>query len=79
MVRNGDEILFDGPNRKLELLVSPEELAARAANWHKAPPPQKYSRGYYRLYVEHVMQADRGCDLDFLTGSSGSIVDRESH
>ncbi|SRR6266404_3697305 len=39
----------------------------------------KYSRGYYRLYVEHVMQADRGCDLDFLIGSSGSTVDRESH
>ena len=79
MVRNGDEILFDGPNRKLELLVPAEELAARTANWQKAPPPQKYSRGYYRLYVEHVMQADRGCDLDFLTGGSGSIVDRESH
>ena len=79
MVRNGDEILFDGPNRRLELLVAPEELAARSASWKKAPPPQKYSRGYYRLYVEHVMQADRGCDLDFLTGSSGSIVDRESH
>ena len=42
-------------------------------------PAPKYSRGYYRLYVEHVMQADRGCDLDFLIGSSGSIVDRESH
>jgi hypothetical protein len=39
----------------------------------------QYSRGYYRLYVEHVMQADRGCDLDFLSGSSGSTVDRESH
>jgi dehydratase ilvD1 len=79
MVRDGDEILFDGPNRRLELLVAPEELAARTAGWKKAPPPQKYSRGYYRLYIEHVMQADRGCDLDFLTGSSGSVVDRESH
>jgi dehydratase ilvD1 len=79
MVRDGDEILFDGPNRRLELLVSPEELAARAANWRQRQLPPKYSRGYYRLYVEHVMQADRGCDLDFLTGSSGSTVDRESH
>jgi dehydratase ilvD1 len=79
LVRDGDEILFDGPNRLLELLVSPEELAARAASWQQRQLPSKYSRGYYRLYVEHVMQADRGCDLDFLTGSSGSTVDRESH
>jgi dihydroxy-acid dehydratase len=79
MVRDGDEILFDGPNRRLELLVSPEELAARSASWRQRQLPPKYSRGYYRLYVEHVMQADRGCDLDFLTGSSGSTVDRESH
>jgi dihydroxy-acid dehydratase len=79
MVRDGDEIQFDGPNRRLELLISAEELAARTAAWKKNPPPPKYSRGYYRLYVEHVMQADLGCDLDFLTGSSGSIVERESH
>jgi dihydroxy-acid dehydratase len=79
MVRDGDEIQFDGPNRRLELLISAEELAARTEAWKKNPPPLKYSRGYYRLYVEHVMQADRGCDLDFLTGSSGSIVERESH
>jgi dehydratase ilvD1 len=79
LVKDGDEILFDGPDRRLELLVAPEELAARAANWRQRQLPPKYSRGYYRLYVEHVLQADRGCDLDFLTGSSGSIVDRESH
>ena len=79
LVKDGDEILFDGPNRRLELLVAPEELVARAANWRQRQLPPKYSRGYYRLYVEHVLQADRGCDLDFLTGSSGSIVDRESH
>ncbi len=79
MVRNGDEILFDGPNRRLELVVSPEELAARAAAWKQSRPPRKYSRGYYRLYIEHVMQADHGCDLDFLTGASGSTVERESH
>jgi dehydratase ilvD1 len=79
MVQNGDEILFDGPTRRLDLLISPEELAARTAAWTAKRPPLKYSRGYYRLYVEHVMQADRGCDLDFLTGASGSVVDRESH
>jgi dehydratase ilvD1 len=79
MVQNGDEILFDGPTRRLDLLISPEELAARTEAWKAKRPPLKYSRGYYRLYVEHVMQADRGCDLDFLTGASGSVVDRESH
>jgi dihydroxy-acid dehydratase len=79
MVKNGDEILFDGPTRRLDLLISPEELAARTEAWKAKRPPLKYSRGYYRLYVEHVMQADRGCDLDFLTGASGSVVDRESH
>ena len=79
MVQNGDEILFDGPTRRLDLLISPEELAARTEAWKTKRPPAKYSRGYYRLYVEHVMQADQGCDLDFLTGASGSVVDRESH
>jgi dihydroxy-acid dehydratase len=79
LVQDGDEILFDGPNRRLELVVSPEVLAARADLWKRSQPPQKYSRGYYRLYVDHVLQADRGCDLDFLIGASGSTVDRESH
>jgi dihydroxy-acid dehydratase len=79
LVRNGDEIVFDGPNRRLDLKISPEEFAARSAAWQQQQPPQKYSRGYYRLYIEHVMQADRGCDLDFLVGASGSVVERESH
>jgi dihydroxyacid dehydratase/phosphogluconate dehydratase len=79
MVRDGDEISLDGPNRRLELLISPDELAARTEAWKQAPPPPKYSRGYYQLYVQHVMQADQGCDLDFLVGASGSVVDRESH
>jgi dihydroxy-acid dehydratase len=79
LVRNGDEIVFDGPNRRLDLKISPEEFAARSAAWQQQRPPQKYSRGYYRLYIEHVMQADRGCDLDFLVGASGSVVERESH
>jgi dihydroxy-acid dehydratase len=79
MVRTGDEIVFDGPSRRLDLAVGDEELATRAAVWKQDRPPRKYSRGYYQLYIEHVMQADRGCDLDFLTGSSGSAVERESH
>jgi dihydroxy-acid dehydratase len=78
-VRDGDEIIFDGPKRKLELLVTAEQLALRAEAWQKNRSPPKYSRGYYSLYVQHVLQADRGCDLDFLTGASGSSVERESH
>jgi dehydratase ilvD1 len=79
MVRDGDEIVLDGPNRRLELLISADELAARVEKWKHGPSAPKYSRGYYKLYVEHVMQADQGCDLDFLVGASGSVVDRESH
>jgi dihydroxy-acid dehydratase len=79
LVQDGDEILFDGANRRLELLVCADELAARAALWHRRQAPPTYTRGYYRLYIDHVMQADRGCDLDFLAGSSGSTVERESH
>jgi dehydratase ilvD1 len=79
IVRDGDEILLDGPNRRLELLIPPDELAARIDAWKREPPAPKYSRGYYQLYVQHVMQADQGCDLDFLVGASGSVVDRESH
>jgi dihydroxy-acid dehydratase len=47
--------------------------------WAQSHAPSKYTRGYYKLYVQHVTQADQGCDLDFLTGASGSVVDRESH
>jgi len=79
LVQEGDEILFDGPKRQLELLVTDEELALRAQAWRKHRPVPKYSRGYYSLYVQHVLQADKGCDLDFLTGASGSTVERESH
>src|SRR3984893_11472675 len=79
LVQNGDEILFDGPKRQLELLVTEEELALRAESWRKRRPVPKYSRGYYSLYIQHVLQADQGCDLDFLRGASGSTVERESH
>jgi dehydratase ilvD1 len=79
VVRDGDEILFDGPNRKLELLISDAELAERLAAWKRSHAQSPHRRGYYRLYVEHVTQADQGCDLDFLVGASGSVVERESH
>ncbi len=79
IVQSGDEIDFDGPGRKLSILRSDAEIEARLAAWRRSRPPQRFKRGYYRLYVDHVLQADRGCDLDFLVGKSGSTVDRESH
>ena len=79
LVENGDIIEFDGPARTLNMLVSDEELARRRAGLPASEATRKYPRGYYRLYIDHVMQADQGADLDFLVGGSGSIVERESH
>ncbi len=77
LVQNGDLISCDVPSRKIELLVSDEELAQRKANWK--PLDLGYKRGYAKLYIEHVNQAHEGADLDFLEGGSGNIVNRESH
>ena len=63
-VRTGDRIRLDVPGRKLELLVSADELAARMADL--PPPPPVPERGYARLYDQHVTQADDGLDFDFL-------------
>ncbi len=65
LVQTGDEILLDVPDRKLELLVDAAELARRTAQF-KAPAPH-YQRGYGRLFLDHVTQADLGCDFDFLS------------
>lgn len=78
-VRTGDEILLDGPNRRLDLLIDEAELAARLAALAHRPDAANAERGYKALYVAHVLQADQGCDLDFLVGGSGSVVTRESH
>ncbi|MFO1439439.1 MAG: L-arabinonate dehydratase [Verrucomicrobiaceae bacterium] len=64
LVKNGDLIELDVPNRKLHLHVSDEELEKRRAAWK--PAPQRYHRGYAKLFVEHVTQADQGADFDFL-------------
>jgi dihydroxy-acid dehydratase len=77
LVRNGDFIELDVEARKLHLDVSEQELAKRRAEW-KAPE-QTYNRGYYKLYIDHVLQADQGVDFDFLVGKSGTVVTRESH
>lgn len=79
VVRSGDEIVFDGPSRALTLEIGPEELESRLAAWRANRPAPTYTRGYAKLYVDHVLQADQGADLDFLVGSSGSVVTRESH
>lgn len=76
---NGDEIVFDGPNRTLDLLVDEAELARRRVAWEATRAVSPYSRGWYRLYIDTVLQADQGCDLDFLVGKSSSVVTRESH
>jgi dihydroxy-acid dehydratase len=75
-VQNGDMIELDVENRRLHLDVSDDELARRRAAWTPPDPPK---RGWYRLYVDHVLQANEGADLDFLVGASGSVVTRESH
>jgi dihydroxy-acid dehydratase len=77
LVKNGDLIELDVPGRRLNLDVSNEELAKRRAAW-KAPEPSMKG-GYQGLYVDHVLQANTGADLDFLVGCRGSTVLRESH
>ncbi|MDQ4076510.1 MAG: dihydroxy-acid dehydratase [Chloroflexota bacterium] len=67
LVRDGDEIELDVPNRRLHLNVTTEELGRRRSEWRR--PPVIYTRGYGRLYQEHVTQAPLGCDFDFLRGS----------
>ncbi len=77
LVQNGDIIELDVPKRLLHLHVSDEELTRRQAQW-KAPEPAMGS-GYYKLYIDHVLQADEGADLDFLVGKRGAAVPRDNH
>jgi dihydroxy-acid dehydratase len=77
LVRTGDWIELDVPARTLHLDVSEEELAKRRADWQPTTAPT--DRGWARLYVDHVTQANQGCDLDFLVGRTGSAVGRQSH
>ncbi len=64
LVRTGDLIELDVPNRRLDLLVPEDELNARRGLWE--PPAPAYTRGYGKLFLEHVLQAHQGCDFDFL-------------
>jgi dihydroxy-acid dehydratase len=76
-VQNGDMIELDVPNRSLHLDISDEELERRKAGWSGFETT--YKRGYTKIYVEHVNQANEGADLDFLVGKSGTPLLRESH
>ena len=77
VVRNGDLIELDVPKRRIHLHVSDDELARRLADWRAPPPP--LASGYWKLYVDHVLQADEGVDLDFLVGKRGAFVPRDNH
>jgi dihydroxy-acid dehydratase len=76
LVKTGDMIELDVPARRLHLDVSEAELARRRASWTPAPAP---TRGWYKLYTDHVQQAHLGADLDILVGGSGTDVPRDSH
>ena len=69
LVKDGDEIELDVEKRRLDLLVSQSELDTRRRRWE--PPESKASRGYAKLYADHVTQAHEGCDFDFLQGTPG--------
>lgn len=77
LVKTGDRIRVSASNGVLELLVSEDDLNARRANWQPEPP--HYMRGYAKMYIDHVLQADQGADLDFLVGKDTRPVTRESH
>ena len=79
LVETGDYIVLDVPNRLLTLDIPDDELARRTPSTATVDGFANPTRGWERLYVDHVQQADSGCDLDFLTGGSGSHVSRESH
>ncbi len=67
LVRDGDSVELDVPNRTLNVKITDDEFARRRAQWQSAPP--KFTRGYGKLFLEHVLQADEGCDFDFLRGA----------
>ena len=76
LVRDGDLIELDVPERRLNLRVSAEEMERRRTQWQ--PPPPRYDRGFGALYIEHVTQADEGCDFDFLH-AGGETSEPEIH
>jgi len=72
LVKTGDTITVDVPARSIHLNISDEEFATRRAAW--TPPPPRYERGYGWMFGRHILQADQGCDFDFLETSFGAPV-----
>jgi L-arabonate dehydrase len=70
-VRTGDMIRLDTTERRLELLIPEQELKSRLASWQR--PRRLYSRGYYAIFLDHVLQAHEGCDFDFLRARPGEL------
>jgi dihydroxy-acid dehydratase len=77
LVRNGDLITLNVPARQLHLHVDDDELARRRTDWK--PPEPRLTSGYWKLYIDHVLQADEGADLDFLRGQRGCFVPKDNH
>jgi L-arabonate dehydrase len=77
LVRNGDLITLDVAGRRLHLHVDDAELAHRLTTWQ--PPVPRLDSGYWKLYIDHVTQADEGADLDFLRGKRGAFVPKDNH
>jgi dihydroxy-acid dehydratase len=73
LVQTGDRIKLDVASRTLDLVVDEAEIARRREAW--GPPPRKDARGYRQLYERHVLQANEGCDFDFLRGRSPIVTD----
>ncbi len=72
LIQAGDTVRVDIPNRRLDMLVSDEELAARRARW--TPPPPKFERGFGWMFSRHIKQAHEGCDFDYLETQFGAPV-----
>jgi dihydroxy-acid dehydratase len=79
LVETGDYVILDVPARRLDVDVSADELIFRRPSAAMVAGFAAPARGWERLYVDHVLQADQGADLDFLLGASGSAVTRDSH
>jgi L-arabonate dehydrase len=77
LVRTGDWVQLDAPARTLRMEVDDDELGHRRQQWQ--PPEPSPARGYARLYIDHVLQANQGADLDFLVGASGHEPPRHNH
>lgn len=77
LVQNGDRITLDVAQRSLHLHVDEAELERRRAAWQPPTPPLQ--SGYWKLYIDHVLQADEGADLDFLRGQRGAFVPKDNH